>query len=59
MNEINEPKTNRAEELAEEHWGYMYSVLRAHDMLIPEIELLSSQYKSAFVHGYKHGQEDM
>lgn len=49
---------NRAKELAEAHWGYIYSVLEAHNVRDVEIETIGFHYKSAFIHGYGHGAED-
>ena len=61
-NLIQEEIKNRAWELAEEHWQYVRAVLE-HDFRENEeskaiIEVIGFHYKTAFVHGYKHGVED-
>lgn len=47
-----------AKDLADAHWSYVKEVLGLHvpnDAVIGEIGF---HYKSAFIHGYKHGKED-
>jgi hypothetical protein len=51
----------RAQALADEHWAYVRSLLAAHgDYSDPEHELsrIEFHYKSAMIHGYKHGVDD-
>lgn len=50
---------NRAEELAEAHWGYIEGILAVHNVTIAEITACGYHYKAAFVHGYKHALEDL
>lgn len=51
---------DRAQALAESHWEYINELLRIHDGIDDEtIRMCQFHYKSAFVHGYKHGVEDM
>ena len=50
--------TSRAKELAEAHWNYINATLSAHGVPDDEIEKVGFHYKTAFVHGYGHGQED-
>ena len=45
--------------LANDHWGYIESLLEAHHVLNTTIELIEFHYKSAFIHGFKHGVESM
>ncbi len=49
----------RADELADAHWGYIKEVLQAHDVDEGEIQRIGFHWQSAFVHGYKHAQEDL
>ena len=49
---------NRAEELAQAHWDYIESLLKAHEVIAEEIQTAEFHYISAFIHGYKHGVED-
>lgn len=44
-------------ELASAHWGYVKSVLEAHDEDPTVIEQCGFHYREAFTHGYKHGVE--
>ncbi len=44
-----------AEQLAEDHWGYVEELLVKHE--IKGIKIIEFHYKSAFIHGYKHGEE--
>ena len=49
---------DRGEVLADAHWGYIKSLIQAHGVDDETIELCGFHYKSAFIHGYKHGIED-
>lgn len=49
----------RTQELAEAHWSYVRSVLESHRIATDIITAVGFHYKSAFAHGYKHGQEDL
>lgn len=51
----NLPKTSK--QLAEEHWGYIEALLKAHEEEY-NIKQIEFHYKSAFIHGYKHAIED-
>lgn len=44
-------------ELADSHWGYVKSVLEAHDEAPDIVERCGFHYREAFIHGYKHGVE--
>jgi len=46
-----------AQELAEEHWNYVENLLKAHKISKAEIGTIGFHYKTAFVHGFKHGVE--
>ena len=50
---------DRANELADAHWGYVSEVLKKHMVSDNMIEIAGFHYKSAFVHGYKHAIEDI
>lgn len=41
------------------HWDYVKGVLERHDVVDSEITIAGHHYKTAFVHGWKHGQEAM
>ena len=45
--------------LAEDHWGYVESLLEVHGIASEVIFLCSFHYRTAFDHGYKHGVDDM
>jgi len=45
-------------QLIEEHWAYIESLLRAHGLEAPDINLAAFHYKTAFRHGYKHAMEE-
>ena len=45
------------EELAKAHWAYVESVLIAHGVPIEIIDQCGFHYKTAMVHGFKHGVE--
>lgn len=47
------------EKLAADHWGYVESVLRAHEVIDAEIHACGHHYRTAFMHGYKHALEDI
>jgi hypothetical protein len=51
--------TERAEKLAEEHWKYIEGVLALHGVKSEDVGLIGWHYRTAFLHGYKHGQEDI
>ena len=51
-------KEQRAKELAEQHWKYIKSLLVNHSVNPAEIEIIGFHYKTAFLHGYKHGAND-
>jgi len=54
---VNEtPKTDRAKELANQHWSYIKSLLVNHK--VDNIEEIGFHYVTSFIHGYKHGIED-
>jgi len=46
-----------AEKLAKEHWEYLAKVLRLHKVNEEEIHKIGFHYKTAFIHGMKHGIE--
>ena len=51
--------SEKAKELADKHWEYLGGVL----MLISghnkeQIATIQYHYKTAFIHGYKHGKSD-
>lgn len=48
MNEQEEAK-----KLAEEHWAYIRGLLNLHE--VAGREVIGWHYKTAFIHGYKHG----
>lgn len=49
----------KAEKLAKAHWEYLDSVLMSHAVSSHERELCGHHYRTAFVHGFKHGVESI
>jgi len=49
---------SRATELAEAHWGYISNLLKNSGVGEQEVLRIEFHYKTAMVHGYKHGVED-
>ena len=45
----------RASELAEAHWDYISDLLIEHRIANEEIERIGFHYRSAMIHGFKHG----
>ena len=45
--------------LAEDHWKYIEALLKAHQLNPTDISVVGFHYRSAFIHGYKHGQESL
>ena len=50
---------NKSTKLAKEHCEYISKVLKIHQEDEILISLIELHYKTAFIHGYKHGQEDL
>ena len=48
-----------AKKLSEDHWKYIKEVLNNHGVSGTEQERVGFHYKTAFIHGYKHGQEQL
>lgn len=48
-------KTEDAQALAEAHWKYVEGVLRAAGKPEADIEEIGYHYRTAMIHGYKHG----
>jgi len=49
----------QVEKLAEAHWNYIKDLLLNHKINKSYTEQIGFHYKTAFIHGYKHGQEDL
>ncbi|MFH1634071.1 MAG: hypothetical protein ABIG63_08680 [Chloroflexota bacterium] len=52
----------RTQELAEAHWNYSYYAIclgRNPNRVKADIATVGWIYKQAFVHGYKHGKEEV
>jgi len=49
---------NKAKELAEQHWGYVGGLLELTDVGCDPLTLLKYVYETAFVHGWKHCEEE-
>jgi hypothetical protein len=47
--------SRRASELAEAHWKYVNSVLLLHGVTEREADIIGYHYRSAMIHGFKHG----
>jgi hypothetical protein len=49
----------RAKMLAEEHWEFVRDLLETHVLMEPDfLKQVEFHYKSAMIHGYKHGVDD-
>lgn len=48
-----------AKKLAEDHWSYVQDVLASHGVDAETIKTSEFHYKSAFIHGFKHGVESL
>ncbi len=46
-------------ELANDHWEYVKEVLITHGESNEVIEKIGFHYRSAFVHGFKHGVDEL
>ena len=46
------------DEEAEAHWSYIKALLETHSEDADIIEKIGFHYRTAMVHGYKHGIED-
>lgn len=56
------PLISPADELAAAHWSYIQALLQAHEIDMPtdfrvSLSLIEFHYKTAFVHGFGHGNE--
>ena len=49
---MKDPKT-----VAAEHWGYIQGLLLAHRVDEEFIEMIGFHYQTAFIHGWKYGEE--
>lgn len=49
---------DNAHKLANEHWEYIELLLATNGTIEDQIRIIGFHYKSAFIHGYKHGQVD-
>jgi hypothetical protein len=49
--------TTKSQKLADDHWAYIKDLLVIHGMTDIEIKTIGFHYKTAFVHGWKHGVE--
>ena len=54
---LREPKQTYPEKLAADHWGYVDSLFAVHGVNEKAREVIGFHYKSAMVHGFKHGVE--
>lgn len=50
--------SERAQQLADDHWSYVSDVLAIPCEDVRTIDIIEFHYKSAFIHGHKHGMED-
>lgn len=53
-----EENKDPAQTLADAHWKYVSEVLAHAGTDLHTIRVIGFHYKSAFVHGFKHGRED-
>jgi hypothetical protein len=45
------------QDLIDKHWAYVEDILKTHGAGEQELELSGKHYKTAFLHGFKHGYE--
>lgn len=50
---------NNVKKLSEDHWKYIKELLLVHGLNEVDINTIGFHYKAAFIHGYKHGQEQL
>lgn len=55
---MNNDQKQRVEQLADEHTEYIQGILEAHDEPEDVQRMILHHYRTAFIHGYKHGVED-
>ena len=53
-----EQKKSRGEQLADDHWKYIKSLLKRHNLPDDQLNIIEFHYITAFIHGFKHGQEE-
>ena len=49
-------KTNHVEKIADNHWKWVEGLLSASNAGLDDLHVYL--YKTAFIHGFKHGKED-
>ena len=49
---------DKVKQLASDHWQYLKSVLEIHGADTEQIEIIGFHYRSAMIHGFKHGLEE-
>ena len=59
METTDKKELSEAEIQAGLHWDYVEKTLQTHCIDQSELDLCGHHYKTAFVHGWKHGQEAM
>jgi hypothetical protein len=47
------------EEEAAKHWEYVRGILEAHAIQASIRDSVGYHYQTAFIHGWKHGQEEL
>lgn len=48
-----------AKQKAARHWSYLEEVLQQHEVSEKEIDIIGFHYRTAFIHGWKHGVESV
>jgi hypothetical protein len=63
VSELSRPPADKhyvsADEEAAKHWEYVRGILEAHGIQASIRDSVGYHYQTAFVHGWKHGQEIM
>ena len=54
---MNEEEKKEAIRLSNEHWDYIESLLKTHEVDTKLIKIIEFHYKTSFQHGFKHGLE--
>lgn len=55
---VEESPSKRASVLAEAHWKYVKELLTVQSVGNPMIDIIGFHYRTAMIHGYKHGFDD-
>jgi len=55
---LEQAHTSNAHKLASDHWNYINELLESHGVPAESRAMCQFHYVSAFIHGYKHAEEE-